>query len=292
MILCHIWRRNKERRLLCQAQLRNGTSTTARNHHIGNLVGVVHTVDKRQERNALGRIVCEKLAHLILVETTCLPNHLHRGLATECRNPRLHHIVQSTCSERASHNQDCRHSLLQAIVRKGLLAVNAAITECATQRVARVDNLFLIEETLHTVVSHTYALCSLADNLIHKTCIRVLLLDNGRNTHHLRNKYDWCTCITTKASHDIGLKLLDDATCLIKTTKKAIWQRKILPSESALQANNRQALDIVTQLWDKCHLHLALGTDKEDLDILTKALLQRLGNRNCRVNMASGTSSG
>ena len=78
----------------------------------------------------------------------------------------------------------------------------------------------------------------------------------------------------------------------MQAAQEIVWQGKVLQCESSLQADNSQALDIISQVGNQRHLHLSLGSHKQNLNIVAQASFQRLCNRNCRVDMTSGTSAG
>ena len=292
MVLGNIWRRNKEGRLTCQRQLRHRTGTATRDNHIGRSIGIVHTVDKCTLPDVGRRVHFEKGLHLGLVDAARLPNNLHGSLTSEGHNPRTHHIVECARTERTSDNKHNRQRGIEAIVGQRLVTQRSLGTEHRTKRITRLDYLVGLEEALHTVVCNADALRLAAHNLIDQTCIGVLLLNNGRNAHTLCNPQYRRTCIATKANHNIGLKLLDDATRTTQAAEQEYRQREIFERHTTLKAHNRQTLDFVAGLWHCRHLHLADRADKEYLDIVAKSRSECIGNSNRRIYVTTGTSTG
>ena len=65
-----------------------------------------------------------------------------------------------------------------------------------------------------------------------------------------------------------------------------------MPVQPPLKARDRQARNAVAQRRNLLHLHLALGPDEQQFDLVAQPPFQRLGDRYGRVDMASGSTSG
>ena len=291
MILRHIWRGDKQRRLTHQAELRHGASTTARDYQIGNLIGVVHTLDECALPYILCRMLRKECLHLLLVIFARLPDDLHRSLTLKREYPSFHHLVQGACTQRTTHNQQSRHISLEAVIFQCLGTLLALRSKAATQRIARHNDAVGTEETLHIVIRHTYTASLAREYLVRHTCVRVLLLNNRRHSHTLRRPQHRRAGIATKADNHICRKVADNTLRLAHATHHLPGHKQVVQIKTTLHTRNRQTNYIISQRWDLLHLHLALGTHKENLNPLLMLALESLGNSHSRIDMTPCTAA-
>ena len=66
---------------------------------------------------------------------------------------------------------------------------------------------------------------------------------------------------------------------------------QVAPLQPPLQPRDREPDDAVAQRRDLLHLHLALGADEEQFDLVAQPPFQRLGDRHGRVDMTARTAA-
>ena len=288
MVLGHVGRGDEEHGTGHQAELRDGAGTAARDDQVGRRIGIVHPLDEGPLPDALHGVGRQEGLHLALVVLARLPDDLHRGLtAAERQQPRLHHLVQRAGAERTADNQHHLASRREAEVTERLRAVGPLLREAAAERVARQDNLLLREEAFHPLVGGADAAGTPRQNLVRHAGIGVLLLDDGRHTHALGSPQHRGARIAAEADHRIGPEGADDIARLADAPQHLEGDQQVAPLQTALQPGNRQPDDAVTQRRHLFHLHLALGTDEEQLDLVAQPPFQRLGHGYGGIDMAA-----
>ena len=288
MVLGHVGRGDEEDGLGHQAELRDGAGAAARDDQVGRRIGVVHPLDEGPLPDAPYGVGRQEGLHLTLVVLARLPDDLNRGLApAEREQPRLHHLVQGARAERAADNQHHLAPGREAEVVERLRTRRAALREAAAERVARQDDFLFGEEALHPLIGGADAAGAPRQNLVRHAGIGVLLLDDGRHPHALGGPQHRRARIAAEAHHHVGPEGADDVAGLADAPQHLEGDQQVVPLQTALQPGNRQPDDAVAQRRDLLHLHLALGADEEQFDLLAEAAPERLGHSHGRIDMTA-----
>ena len=287
MIFRHVGRRHEKGRLGHQTEFRHRAGPAARNDQISRRISVIHAVDECPLPDIRRRMLRQKLAHLPLVIFARLPDHLHRRSTALPQNPGLHHLVERPRTERPAHDEQHRQIVPEAEMRQRLAAIRTRFRKTSPQRVARHHDLLLREKAFHPLIRHADRAGTLGQQLVGDSRIGVLLLNHGRNPHPLRRPQHRAAGIPSETDDHIGPEVADGAPGLADAFEHLERHRQVFQIEAALQARNGQTDDPVSQCRHLLHLHLAFGTDEEDLDFLPEAPSERFGHSHGRIDMTA-----
>ena len=165
----------------------------------------------------------------------------------------------------------------------GLLA-GAVEGDISSQGIAREVDLLGREPLVEVVVGHTDGLGFLTHVAVGLARIGVLLLDDGRDAQPVGGFQRGTAGETTHTNNHIGMETLQDAACLAQATDEFEGQAEC--REVFGKSADPQTLDRITRLGHALHLHAALRTDKEDVD-LGESPLQGIRNGNGGKDVAA-----
>src|SRR5690349_4006847 len=110
------------------------------------------------------------------------------------------------------------------------------------------------------------------------------------NSLRLRNLQHGEARITTHTHRCIRLKIFQDRSDLEKTFHQFEWQTEILYQRASVESRDIYSFNLISCLRNFFHLHFSLCTHEQDLNSGID-FFQCIGNRDCRKNMSTRSSS-
>ena len=172
-------------------------------------------------------------------------------------------------------------------MRQRLAAIRTRFRKTSPQRVARHHDLLLREKAFHSLIRHADRAGTLGQQLVGDSRIGVLLLNHGRNPHPLRRPQHRAAGIPSETDDHIGpeVAMVRRALRMLLSTLKGT--ARFFKSKRRCKPATGQTDDPVSQCRHLLHLHLAFGTDEEDLDFLPEAPSERFGHSHGRIDMTA-----
>ena len=99
-------------------------------------------------------------------------------------------------------------------------AFSFQIEDVLTNRISGQSDLFLWEESLHALISHTNRFGFFSEVFVGDSCIGVLFLDQSRNLGSLCCVKDRPAGKSTNSNHSIGLEVFQDLLRLPKALQQ------------------------------------------------------------------------
>ena len=138
-------------------------------------------------------------------------------------------------------------------------------------RVAAEGDLVGGEETIHSVVGHADAAHPAAEDAVGHPGEAVLLLDERGDPLAGGLPEQGGAGVSAHADGDVRAESVDHASGLVQAGGHLVGNLQvvfgILQGELALQAHHRQSDNLIARRGNLFHLHLAFGTDEEDLGL-------------------------
>ena len=237
-------------------------------------------------------LAVHEFIHGRFVIFSALPYNFHiLSARASALNPLLHGIVERTASEASPDNENVLFIRVKSIILNGFLpGLLSGRDDFLSDRVAGDDYPVSREESLHSFICNAYTLCLLAENLVSKSGISVLLLDKCRNTKAFRCPEQGSACISAHSDCDVRLEVLQDFPCHPHTSDHLERQGQIAQSQLALKSCNREADYFITGCRHFLHLHPSLGSYKQDLSFRIQ-FLQLSCDGKGREDVASRSAS-
>ena len=271
MILSHIRRGHKDYRFADETELRYAACSSTANHQVGSLVCRCHVGNKVGHHKIVHLWLFGKTFHYTCVVVFArLPNKLHVAFPDEVEMTE-HTLVDSARTKTASHKKNCLLFGSESELLYSLLACHIRLQESLSHGVSCLYNLVSGEETLHSVVCHTYLLCLGGKMLVGHTGIGILLLYEAGDTHCRCSVESGATGISAHSHCSHGTEITDNFSHLSLAFEIVDEHTNVLGRpERAYQSSHGQSLNLITGGWHSRHLHSAKSTHKENLCIRTQ----------------------
>ena len=224
--------------------------------------------------------------YLVDVYFAGLPDELYVGVLPDDVKAGGQGAVNGTCPEAAAQYQDSLFGRVQAEVAYGFFVRNGMSEQVLADGVAGHDNLLCREELFHAFVGNAYLAGFLGKQFVGDTCIGVLLLYQGRHSHHSRRFQGRAAGIAAHAYCHLRTELLDDAARFPLAACQFHQYGKVLPQVLAVEARHGQADNLVAGIGYTLHFHAAFCTYEQDFRIRTQ-FLNRVGNGHGRENVSA-----
>ena len=215
---------NKNRGQTSGAKLRHSAGPSAAQGHVGPSVSPSHVVNKG--RYTIGRVTRSHVgrAHSALVGNTGLVANLHPG-TTKFGQIIQHKCVERMCALRATHDKQTAALPLAAEL--------AHCGYCGPHRVAGKHAFFHVKAA-GVGQRNTNAPCNAGQKAVAGPGNGVLLVQHAGHPHQTGRQHRRKSCVTAKASHNIGLETANNTNCFGNS------QSHLRPSAHSLKASAQQ----------------------------------------------------
>ena len=264
MVFSHIRTGHQDHRHANEAELRDAAGTSAAHHEIGSLISGTHVADEVGHLQVIGlSFLLQLFLNLSAIVFAGLPDELHVG---SCHQVEMlqHTLVDGSCTEAATYQQDGFLCRVQAQRANGILATDSRLEQCLAHRIARLQNPVGGEEALHVVVGHTNLAGFLAQHLVGLARKRILLLNQTGDSHIGSSLQRGIAGIATYTHCHLRTELADDTFYHSIALPHLIRQRDVLQQIGTVETADGQALDLISGCRDTLHLHTPFGTYEKD----------------------------